>query len=93
MFHRQFTNKRIAVTSLRKLYLRNGIKRKKVRMEKVIPQKLKDNFAEQCQQLLNKLDQVKREGRKLVYLDEINFTKRSLKLVEWSGRSTNLSVD
>jgi len=31
LFHRQFPNKRIAVTSLRRLYLRHGIKRKKVR--------------------------------------------------------------
>ena len=37
-FHRKFTNKRIAVTSLRKLYLRHGIKCKKVRQEKVMPQ-------------------------------------------------------
>ena len=36
-FHRQFTNKRIAVTSLRRLYLRHGIKCKKVRQEKVMP--------------------------------------------------------
>ena len=30
-FHRQFTNKRIAVTTLRRLYSKHGIKRKKVR--------------------------------------------------------------
>ena len=31
LFHRRFPHKRIAVTSLRKLYLANGIKRKVVR--------------------------------------------------------------
>jgi hypothetical protein len=31
LFHRKFTDKRIAVTSLRKLYVKHGIKRKKVR--------------------------------------------------------------
>ena len=36
-FHRKFTNKRIALTSLRRLYLRHGIKCKKVRQEKVMP--------------------------------------------------------
>ena len=30
-FHRQFPDKRIAVTSLRRLYLKHGIRRKKVR--------------------------------------------------------------
>ena len=36
-FHRKFTDKRIAVTSLRRLYLRSGIRCKKVRQEKVMP--------------------------------------------------------
>ena len=36
-FHRRFTDKRIAITSLRRLYLKNGIKRKKVRQEKPSP--------------------------------------------------------
>ena len=31
LFHRQFVNKKIAVTSLRRLYLKHGIKRKAVR--------------------------------------------------------------
>ena len=31
LFHRQFTNKRIACTTLRRLYAKHGIKRKKVR--------------------------------------------------------------
>ena len=31
LFHRQFLNKIIAVTSLRRLYLKNGVKRKAVR--------------------------------------------------------------
>ena len=29
----------------------------------------------------------------MIYLDEINFTKRSLKLREWSGKNSNLTVD
>ncbi len=43
--------------------------------------------------LLNEIEQVKRESRLIVYLDEINFTKRSLKLREWSGKNSNLTVD
>jgi len=36
LFHRRFTDKRIAVTSLRRLYLRHGIRCKKVRLEKTM---------------------------------------------------------
>ena len=31
LFHRRFMNKKIAITSLRRLYLNNKVKRKKVR--------------------------------------------------------------
>ena len=44
LFHRRFTDKRIAVTSLRRLYLRHGIRRKKVRLEKVMTQRVRRNF-------------------------------------------------
>ena len=37
LFHRRFPDKRISTTSLRRLYLRNGVRRKKVRQVKVRP--------------------------------------------------------
>ena len=37
LFHRRFMNKKIAVTSLRRLYLNNKVKRKKVRQHKGVP--------------------------------------------------------
>ena len=40
-FHRKFTDKRVSVTSLRRLYLKNGIKRKKVRQEKKLTESVK----------------------------------------------------
>ena len=33
LFHRRFPDTRIAVTTMRRLYLRHGIRRKKVRLE------------------------------------------------------------
>ena len=43
--------------------------------------------------MVAEIEQAKSEGRRIVYLDEINFTKRSLKLKEWSVKNTNLTVD
>ena len=37
--------------------------------------------------------QLKRENRKIVYLDEVNFTKRSVSLREWSQKNSNLTID
>ena len=61
-FHRQFTNKRIAVTSLRKLYLRHGIKCKKVRQEKVIPFHARKDFTQNCRNLIEHIEQAKEQG-------------------------------
>ena len=36
---------------------------------------------------------MKRENRKIVYLDEVNFTKRSVSLKEWSQKNSNLTID
>jgi len=93
LFHRRFPDKRIAITTLRRLYLRHGIRRKKVRLEKTMAQRTRRNFAQNCQRLLEEMAQAEREDRLLVFADEILFTKRALKLREWSARNSNLTVD
>ena len=93
LFHRTFPDKRIAITSLRRLYLKHGIKRKTVRQVKVMPPNSRARFVENCKILLEKLAKVKKDGRCILYLDEICFTKQSIKLREWSSKNTNLTVD
>ena len=92
-FHRKFTNKRIAVTSLRRLYLKHGIKSKKVRQEKVMPAKTRENFVLNSRSLVEDIERAKREGRLIVYIDEILFSKRAIKLREWARKNSNLTVN
>ena len=92
-FHRQFTNKRIAVTSLRRLYLKHKIRCKKVRQEKVMPQKTRENFTIKSRSLVEDIENAKREGRLIVYIDETLFSKRSIKLREWANKNSNLTVN
>ena len=93
MFHRQFTDKRIAVTSLRRLYLRNRVRCKKVRQEKVMPAQTRQNFVQKSRSLVEDIENAKREGRLIIYIDEILFSKRSIKLRDWSKKNSNLTVD
>ena len=93
LFHRTFPDKRIAVTSLRKLYLRNGIKRKKVRQEKYKPGHVLINFNNRKRELIAALDQAAVEKRKLIFLDEICFTKRSFQSRDWSVKGDHQHVD
>ena len=39
------------------------------------------------------MQRMREENVKIVYLDEINFTKRSISLREWSGKNSNLAID
>ena len=52
LFHRRFTNKRIAVTTLRRFYLKHGLRRKKVRQEKYMPANHRANYQRKCRETL-----------------------------------------
>ena len=92
-FHRRFLDKRIAITSLRRLYLQHRIKRKKVRQEKAMPTAAREQFTDNCRKVLQAVEQAQQVGQRIIYLDEINFTKLSLKDREWSCKNNNLAVD
>ena len=59
LFHRKFPNKKIAVTSLRKFYLKNKINRKKVRQEKHMPAHIRADFQTNCRELLATLNEIR----------------------------------
>jgi hypothetical protein len=52
LFERRFHSKRLAVTTLRRVYLTNGVKRKKVRQEKVMPMNAWANFDDKRRELI-----------------------------------------
>jgi hypothetical protein len=78
LFHRRFPNKRIAITSLRRLYLTHGLRRKRVRMEKVMPPAARAIFVDKCRDLVERMRLMAHQGRMIVFLDEIVFTKLSI---------------
>ena len=43
--------------------------------------------------MLRELAVAEAEDRKLIFLDEINFTKRSIMSTEWSQRGDNQHID
>ena len=50
-------------------------------------------FKQKCQELLQRLEQAEHDQRRIIVLDEIVFTKRSILQREYSGKNTNLSID
>ena len=58
-----------------------------------MPVQTRQNFVLNSRSLVEDIEQAKREGRLIVYIDEILFSKRSIKLREWSKKNTNLTVN
>ena len=58
-----------------------------------MPEKTRENFVQKCRSLIEDIEQAKREGRLIVYIDEILFSKRSIKLREWAQKNSNLAVN
>lgn len=74
LFHRRFMNKKIAITSLRRLYQNNKVKRKKIRQHKGVPQKTLEDFPFNRQRILEQLAEAERLGQEVIYQDEIGFS-------------------
>ena len=83
-----FRPKVIAVTTLRRLYLKHGCMRKNVRQRKTIPPSAILKYSIHRQMIMRKLERVEREGIPLLYMDEIVFTREAMQKREWSGRGT-----
>ena len=73
--------------------MKHGVKRKKVRQEKSSEYRSRSDYKYKCRALISELDEVRRERRMIIYLDEINFTKLSLPKLEWSKKHSNLAVE
>ena len=58
-----------------------------------MPEKTRQNFVINSRSLVEDIDNAKQEGRLLVYIDEILFSKRSIKLREWAMKNSNLTVN
>ena len=43
--------------------------------------------------MVEDIEQAKQEGRLIVYIDEILFSKRAIKLREWAQKNSNLTVN
>ena len=52
-----------------------------------------NEFDARRRQVISEVEEAHSQGRKLLYLDELNFTKLSFLTKDWSVKKTNVSVD
>ena len=90
LFHQKLSQQSLV---LRRLYLQNKVKRKKVRQEKYLPESFKPKYFDKRKKMLEALAKAETEQRKLIFLDEINFTKLSIPGKDWSVKRDNQHID
>ena len=81
------------MSSLHRLYISNGIRRKTVRIQKSEPPADVHNFEEQRQKVLDKMTSAKNRKLPVAYLDEIVFSKRAMLTRTWSNPKKHIKVD
>ena len=93
MFSSKFTDKKLSKTTLYRLYKKHGIKRKRILVEKTISDYQKLHFNENKENVIKGLNHAKEADLPVVYLDEIVFSKSSIKRETWMNKNVNFSTD
>lgn len=92
-FELLFPPKKLCPTTLRRIYSRSHITRKSVKELKPLDRHKAHAYHEQKEKLLSDMENAEQERRKIIYLDEITFTKRALLTKTYSHRYTNIAVN
>ena len=92
-FMKHFPDKKICTTKLRGIYLKHKIRRKKIKVTKLIDDKLRRRIKKLTAQSAEKLSEMISRGSRIVYVDETMVTKSTMPTHEWSGISHRFEVD
>ena len=83
----------MCATTLRWIYLKHHITRKSVKQLKALDRNKANQYLDLKAKLLSDIEKAERERRKMIYLDEICFTKKALLNKAYSHRFTNIAVN
>jgi len=92
-FRRSYPNKKISSTTLKNIYQKNIIRKKKVRITKIPDRKLKKKITRNILEAKSDLDYYRAQGFRIIYLDETMVTKSTIATHEWSNKNKNFEMD
>ena len=92
-YMREFPGKKICSTTLRSIYVKHKIRRKRIRNTKVNNPQLKLKIKRQSKYMAEELQKFKDRGFRLVFLDETMVTKSTIPKVEWSRPNESFEID
>ena len=92
LFMRKFPEKELTGGQLWHLYRKHGIKYKCVAVKKMAAADKADQIMEETKIAYHQLRAARKKGEKVVYCDEVMFTKHTGKLRDWSAKGCNTTV-
>ena len=92
-FKRTFPTAHMNTALLRQIYRMNSIKKKKLRWYKEPENKDEDQVRQELANMKRQLTRAKRDGYRIIYLDETMFTRKTVADTEWALPGENMTVD
>ena len=92
LFTAKFPDKEISGGKLWHLFRKHGIKYKCVATKKVVDRDKRDQINEEVKVAFRKLQDARKSKTKVVYCDELMFTKHTNKTRDWSAKGHNTVV-
>ena len=93
LFHRRFIEKKIAPWTIRNIYRKHGITKKKVVLVKKPASISKQRYPTTEAAVLQKIEASNKEGRIMLYTDEVMFTKHTNQGRDWSRMHLNIEIE
>ena len=90
---KEFPQIHINPTLLRKVYFKYGIKKKRFRYYKSDKNKDEETIARELRRMRRELAKARKDGYRIIYIDECMFTRATLPKTEWTLPKNNMNVD
>ena len=92
-FSRSFPDKTVSSSTLERIYKKNKIKKKKVKVTKIPNRKERKKIKRSIAEAKKELEHYRSRNFRIIYLDETMITKSTIATHEWSKKNSNYKID
>ena len=91
-FMRVFPSKRMSSSRLQRIYKEHKVRKKKVRITKILSRRQRLKLRKYIPVVQHEIAEFRNRGFRIIYLDEVMFTTRTMPTHEWSRKNTNVTI-
>ena len=92
-FMMTFPEKKTSAESIRRIYIKNKVRKKKVKVTKIPNKKEAKRIKRSIQEAKAQLMEFRAKGFRIIYIDETMVTKSTIATHEWSQLNHNFEID